>query len=90
MTGLADAAFALIARVRAEKPERYLQIVAQFVPKEVKVEVGELDAMSDEELRAALAASLNELAETGGELIASLPPRTREVLDLRPTARRLT
>lgn len=80
----------VIARVRDEKPERYLQIVAQFVPKELKVEVGELDEMSDEELRQALAATLNELAETGGELIASLPTRTRAVLDLHPTARRLS
>ena len=79
---------ATIARVRDEKPERYLQLVAQLVPREVKVEVSELEAMSDEELRQALAASLTELAETGGELIASLPPRTREVLDLQPTGRR--
>jgi hypothetical protein len=78
----------VIARVRAEKPERYLQLVAQIVPREVKAEVSELEAMSDEELRAALAATLTELAETGGALIASLPPRTRELLDLDPTGKR--
>ena len=41
----------VVARVREEKPERYLQLVAQIVPREVKAEVGELEAMSDEELR---------------------------------------
>jgi hypothetical protein len=79
-----------IARVREEKPERYLQIVAMFVPREVKVEVSEVEAMSDEELRQALAETLNDLAENGAELIASLPPRTRAVLDLEPVRKRLT
>ena len=77
-----------IERVRDAKPERYLQLVAQLVPRTVTAEVSELEAMSDAELRQALAATLTELAETGGELIASLPRRTREVLDLEPTGKR--
>ena len=79
-----------IARVRGEKPERYLQLVAQLVPRTVQLEVGEFEEMSDEDLRRALAESLNELAESGGELIASLPRKTRDVLDLEPVARRLS
>ena len=77
-----------IERVRAEKPERYLQLVAQLVPRTVKAEVSELEEMSDEELRQALAATLIELAETDRELIASLPRRTRDVLDLEPQGKR--
>ncbi len=79
-----------IARVRGEKPDRYLQLVAQIIPKTVKLDVGDFDEMSDEDLRQALAASLTELAESGGELIASLPLRTREILDLEPVARTLS
>lgn len=77
-----------IERVRDEKPERFLQIVAQLVPRTEAAEPSALEEMSDDELREALAATLNDLAESGGALIASLPRRTREVLDLEPVAKR--
>ncbi|RYG76851.1 ABC transporter ATP-binding protein [bacterium] len=77
-----------IERVRDEKPERFLQIVAQLVPRTEAAEPSALEEMSDDELREALAATLNDLAESGGALVASLPRRTREVLDLEPVAKR--
>jgi hypothetical protein len=45
---------ATIREVRKDNPEQYLKVIASILPKEVKVDVGVLDEMSDEELADAL------------------------------------
>lgn len=45
-----------IARVRDEKPEQYLKVIASLVPKDLNVNVDPLEGWSDEELNAAIAA----------------------------------
>lgn len=40
----------VIATVRAEKPDQYLKIIASLVPKDVNLNVNNLDEMSDAEL----------------------------------------
>lgn len=41
---------AVIERVRLEKPDAYLKVVASLLPREIDVRVSELESLSDEEL----------------------------------------
>jgi len=59
-----------IERVRDEKPDQYLKVVASILPKELNVKVSELDELSDEQLERQLANVVAQLAATGIDLIA--------------------
>lgn len=53
-----------ITRVREEKPDQYLKVVASILPKELNVNVRDIDAMTNEELDdhiAQLAAAIERL-----------------------------
>ena len=41
----------VIAAVRADKPDQYLKIVLSVLPKDLHVNINELDALSDDEIR---------------------------------------
>jgi len=41
---------AAIATVRAEKPDQYLKVIASLVPKDVNLNVGNMEELSDDEL----------------------------------------
>jgi hypothetical protein len=40
----------VIQKVRIEKPDQYLKVIASILPKELNVNVNEMDALSDDEL----------------------------------------
>ncbi len=56
-----------IARVREERPQDYLKVIASILPKDVNVKVSPFENMSDEELDAAIAKLERDIAavETG-------------------------
>ncbi|CAN7676786.1 hypothetical protein [Mesorhizobium sp. LjNodule214] len=41
----------VIAAVRADKPDQYLKIVLSVLPKDLHVNINELDALNDDEIR---------------------------------------
>ncbi|MER8385452.1 hypothetical protein NKJ46_33960 [Mesorhizobium sp. M0166] len=41
----------VIAEVRAEKPDQYLKLVLSVLPKDLSVNINNLDALSDDEIR---------------------------------------
>ncbi|MCP4998561.1 MAG: hypothetical protein GY933_07310 [Hyphomicrobiales bacterium] len=43
---------AAIEKVRAEKPEQYLKVIALILPKDLNVNVNNFESLSDDELRA--------------------------------------
>lgn len=59
----------VIARVRDEKPDAYLKVVASILPKQLEIKEGAFDGLGDEELAALVAAARSALsaAEGGGE-----------------------
>lgn len=54
-----------IARVRDEKPDAYLKVVASILPKELNVRVNEFDDLTDDQLARQLAAIATQLANAG-------------------------
>lgn len=56
---------AVIAEVRAEKPDQYLKVVASILPKELNLRVGEFDDMTDDELARELASISQQLVALG-------------------------
>lgn len=56
----------VIATVRAEKPDQYLKVIASLVPKDVNLNVNNLDEMSDAEL----AERIQSLASTLAPFLA--------------------
>jgi TATA-binding protein-associated factor Taf7 len=48
---------ATIHRVRIEKPDAYLKVVASILPKQIEVTADPFDGMSDDELEALVAAA---------------------------------
>lgn len=57
-----------IQRVRIEKPDAYLKVIASIVPKQIEVTVDPFDGMSDDELEALVAAAAAALrAQQGNE-----------------------
>lgn len=56
---------AAIVKVREEKPEQYLKVVASILPKELNVKVGELDELTDEQLTQQYAAIAQALVAAG-------------------------
>lgn len=61
---------AVIEKVRLEKPDQYLKVIASILPKELTVNTNAIGDMSDDELEATLAAiqsiarQLRPVAET--------------------------
>lgn len=55
----------VIEKVRAEKPDQYLKVVASVLPKELNVKVSELDDLTDDQLARQLAAIASQLANAG-------------------------
>jgi hypothetical protein len=53
---------AVIARVRAEKPEQYLKVIASIVPRDVNLTVNAVGDMTDDELVARIRELDQELA----------------------------
>ena len=67
-----------IAKVRAEKPDAYLKVIASILPKELNVNVQPFEEMTDEQLRkqaARLIAELGPVAAfaSGGDAQRSEP-----------------
>lgn len=59
---------AVIARIRAEKPETYLKLVASLLPKDLNAAAGGMDELSDEQLIErirALDAAIRPLLDAG-------------------------
>ena len=56
---------AVIARVREEKPDQYLKVVASVMPKDINVSTDPFDGVSDEELEAMIRHIRRELAAQG-------------------------
>lgn len=56
---------AVIASVRAEKPDVYLKVVASVLPKELNIKVSELDDLSDIDLDQRIAAIAKTIVEAG-------------------------
>jgi hypothetical protein len=42
---------AAIVKVRDEKPDQYLKVIASILPKDLNVNINNMDALSDDELR---------------------------------------
>jgi hypothetical protein len=53
-----------IETVRVDRPHEYLKVVAGLLPKEVKLDVGPLDEIGDDELAAIVAAARAAVAAT--------------------------
>lgn len=41
---------AVIAKVRAEKPDQYLKVIASILPKDLNVNINQMDDLTDEQL----------------------------------------
>jgi hypothetical protein len=53
---------AVIAKVREEKPDQYLKVIASILPKQMELNVNVLDDVSDDELAALVAAARAAIA----------------------------
>lgn len=58
---------AAITAVRVDKPDQYLKVIAQVVPKEVHHRVEDLDDLSDDAIEAKLIELLTARAEAGSD-----------------------
>jgi hypothetical protein len=59
---------AVIEKVRTDKPEAYLKIVASLLPRDLNLNVNKLDDLTDEQLLA----RLRQLTEQAAPLLANL------------------
>lgn len=59
-----------IVKVREEKPEQYLKVVAGVLPKELNLRVNDFDELTDEQLARQLASIAAQLANAGISLDA--------------------
>ena len=59
-----------IETFRTERPHDYVKVIATLLPREVKVEVNELEELSDAEIRAQLNALVREMRAAGLDLLA--------------------
>ena len=57
-----------IEQVRIEKPDQYLKVVASILPKELNIQINELDELNDEQLYRQFAAITAQLAAAGIDL----------------------
>ena len=61
---------AAIAKVRDEKPEQYLKVIASILPKDLNVNINQMEAMTDDELLErirALDATIRPFLDAQGE-----------------------
>lgn len=65
-----------IQKVRAEKPDQYLKVIASILPKEFHVKEGALTDMSDAELIATLATVRSLIAAGGRSNAQPAAPKT--------------
>lgn len=77
---------AVIAQVRAEKPDQYLKVIASILPQQLNVNVQPLDELSDDQLRKHAEALLRELGPvlafaSGGDASGSSDPKARKPLN---------
>lgn len=56
-----------IIKVRTEKPDQYLKVIASIVPKDLNVNVNNFDGLSDDELRGELRDIVATLAAFVGD-----------------------
>lgn len=54
-----------IVKVRTEKPDQYLKVVAGVLPKEMNLRVNDFDDLTDEQLARQLASIATQLANAG-------------------------
>jgi len=54
-----------IEKVRADRPHEYLKIIAGLLPQKTELTINEFDAMDERQLRAAISATLHDLAQFG-------------------------
>lgn len=52
---------AAIAKVRDEKPDQYLKVIASLMPKQLEIDTGAFDGISNEQLAALVAAATSAL-----------------------------
>jgi hypothetical protein len=57
-----------IIKVRTEKPDQYLKVIASIVPKDLNVNINNFDGLSDDELRS----ELRDLAATLAALVGDV------------------
>ena len=71
-----------IVRVREEKPDQYLKVVAGVLPKEMNLRVGEFDDLTDDQLARQFAAIAAQLANSGFEVGEGIiPPQATKSLN---------
>ena len=75
-----------IATIRDKEPVRYVQIVAAILPKNVNIEVNELDGFTEDQLKREVVGAIAELAALGIDLFpeAGAAEATEQTLDLQP------
>lgn len=56
-----------IIKVRTEKPDQYLKVIASIVPKDLNVNVNNFDGMSDDDIRSELRDLLGNLSSFLGD-----------------------
>lgn len=54
-----------ITKVRTDRPQDYLKVIASILPKQAEITVNEYERMDDGQLRAALSSALRDLATLG-------------------------
>lgn len=67
---------ATIEKVRIEKPDQYLKVVASTIPKELNIKVNELDDLTDDQLARQLRSIAAQLAAAGIDLVTRDGPET--------------
>lgn len=54
-----------VERVRTEKPDAYLKVIASILPKQAEIKIDNYEHMDDGQLRAALSAAIRDLETFG-------------------------
>jgi hypothetical protein len=67
----------VIMRVIAERPQDFLKVIANILPRDVNLQVTQLDELSDEQLLR----KLNALTEMARPLLARVVPSTPDPVD---------
>lgn len=57
---------AVIEKVRTEKPDQYLKVIASILPKQLEIKEGAFDGLGDDELAALVAAARSALGAVEG------------------------
>lgn len=57
-----------ITKVRADRPQDYLKVIASLLPKQAEITVNEYEQLNDAQLRNALSAAIRDLAAFGVDI----------------------